>query len=61
MFVNEAVVCQVPNVKYPVSSLQLFVASTKLRYSYVCQPIRHITRPEELQVRESSFVADKLI
>jgi len=33
-------------------SLQLFVASTRLQYSYVCQPIRHITRPDELQVRK---------
>lgn len=37
-----------------VSSIifQLFVASTKLNYSYVCQPIRHITRPEEMQVND---------
>ncbi|KYM98310.1 PREDICTED: elongation of very long chain fatty acids protein 4-like [Cyphomyrmex costatus] len=31
-------------------AIQLFVASTRLRYSYVCQPIRHITRPDELQI-----------
>ncbi|XP_076387938.1 very long chain fatty acid elongase 4 isoform X1 [Megachile rotundata] len=31
-------------------AIQLFVASTRLRYSYVCQPIRHVTRPDELQI-----------
>ncbi|XP_012267801.2 elongation of very long chain fatty acids protein 4-like [Athalia rosae] len=31
-------------------AVELFVASTRLQYSYVCQPIRHITRPDELQI-----------
>ncbi|KAG5313955.1 ELOV4 protein, partial [Acromyrmex insinuator] len=34
-------------------AIQLFVASTRLRYSYVCQPIRHITRPDELQIADA--------
>lgn len=29
---------------------QLFIASTRLKYSYVCQPIRHIDHKEELRV-----------
>lgn len=34
-------------------AIQLFVGSTRLRYSYVCQPIRHITRPDELQIADA--------
>jgi hypothetical protein len=30
---------------------QLLSASTKLKYSYVCQPITRLSHPEELRVR----------
>ncbi|XP_046665857.1 elongation of very long chain fatty acids protein 4-like [Homalodisca vitripennis] len=31
-------------------AFELFVGSTRLRYSYVCQPIRHISHKEELRI-----------
>lgn len=31
-------------------AFELFVASTRLKYSYVCQPVTHINHKEELRV-----------
>ncbi|XP_043268401.1 elongation of very long chain fatty acids protein 4-like [Venturia canescens] len=31
-------------------AVQLFLASTRLRYSYVCQPIKQVRRPDEMLI-----------
>jgi hypothetical protein len=40
-------------------SSQLLSASTKLKYSYVCQPITRLSHPEELRVRIEVVTADR--